>query len=85
MANNSLPKHLRFLFLLESDRWTFCSIFLAMINCNIKLQFQTVTRECDSLALGASWWMFWEDDVGSVCGTSIIECREDLDICEENC
>jgi hypothetical protein len=47
-----------------------------------KLQLKVLRGECDRLAVETSRRMFGENDVGFVYATSIIECREDLDICE---
>jgi hypothetical protein len=84
MADYSFSKHFWFLLLLESHSWARCSVVLPVINCNVKLQLNILRRECNGLALGASWRMLWKEDIGGVCRACVIKRREDLDICERS-
>lgn len=84
MADDSFSKHSWPHLLLECYRWAL-SILFAVVNCNVQLQLDAGRCERDSLALEASRGVLREHNVGFVRTTSIIEGREDLDICEARC
>lgn len=80
MADHPFSQHSWFLLFLESYCWA-NSILFTVVDCNIKLQLEILGCESNSLALEASWSMFWENYVGFVWAASIVECGKDLDIC----